>query len=149
MANQSVSAAWLTQHIRENIPLAESMKFEIARLGPNLIEVVAPLEPNINLHGTGFAGSLYSLSVLTAWGLTSALLMESGLAADVVIRSAEIKYRKPVKTDIRCECICSPEAQTAFIEGVTSEGKGRLLLKVNIGDAKAFLNANMVAIKQR
>lgn len=148
MAEQLVSAAWLTQHIRDNIPLADTMKFEIVQLKPNLIEVVAPLEPNINIHGTGFAGSLYSLSVLTAWGLTSALLMESGLAADVVVRSADIKYRKPVKADIRCECICSSETQIAFIDQVISEGKGRLLLKVTIGDAEALLNAHMVAIKK-
>lgn len=149
MVDQSVSASWLTQHIRENIPLADTMQFEIARLEPNLMVVVAPLEPNVNVHGTGFAGSLYSLSVLTAWGLTSSLLMNSGVAADVVVRSAEIKYRKPVKTDIRCECICTHDAKAAFIDEVMSTGKGRLLLKVNIGDAEALLNAQMVAIMQR
>lgn len=149
VSQAALSARELTQRIRENIPLSEAMQFEVVSLQPNAIEVVAPLEPNINIHGTGFAGSLYSLAVLTAWGMTSAIVSETGVCADVVVRSADIKYRLPVKTDIRCECACLPEEKAEFIEGLRSKGKGRLSLSVKIGDSgEALLNASMVAVKR-
>ena len=145
-----VDKSWLTQHIRQNIPLSEAMQFEVLSLDNTSIEVAAPLEPNINIHGTGFAGSLYSLAVLTAWGLTNVLAKESGVLADVVVSQAEIKYRRPVKTAIHCACICSPEMKFAFIEALQTKGKGNLLLNVTIGNAgEALLIARMVAIRHR
>ena len=153
MANiELVTANWLTQHIQENIPLSQTMQFEVLSLDADSIassiKVAAPLEPNINIHGTGFAGSLYSLAVLTAWGLTSVFVRESGVSADVVVSQAEIKYRKPVNTDIHCECICTIDVKTAFVEALRLKGKGKLALRVNIGTAgEALLNASMVAIK--
>ncbi len=144
---ERLSAQWLTQHIRENIPLSEAMRFEIAEIGEHSIEVIAPLEPNINLHGTGFAGSLYSLAVLTAWGLTSALVAESGMVADVVVSKAEIRYKRPVKSAIRC--VCETENKATFIESLVSKGRGRLQLSVKIGEnEEALLIANMVASKR-
>ena len=59
----------LQQKIRTGIPLSETMEFEIAELTPNLIRVQAPLAPNVNVHGTGFAGSIYSIAVLAGWAL--------------------------------------------------------------------------------
>ena len=154
MANERVTASWLTQHIRENIPLSQTMQFQVLSLNTNAmahsIKVTAPLEPNINVHGTGFAGSLYSLAVLTAWGLTSVLVRDSGLSADVVVNQADIKYRRPVDTNIHCECVCTVEMKAAFLEALRQKGKARLALSVNIGvDGEALLNANMVAIKHR
>ncbi|MGB1310065.1 MAG: YiiD C-terminal domain-containing protein [Leucothrix sp.] len=149
MANTELSADWLTQHIRDNIPLAYMMQFEIVDLQENAIAVAAPLAPNINIHGTGFAGSLYALAVLTSWGLTSAIVLESGFKADVVIAKAEINYRKPVDSEIKCVCLCSQEAKSTFINTLQNKAKGRLLLTVKIGDSdEAILKASMVAIKQ-
>lgn len=148
--NDGVSASWLTQHIRDNIPLSEAMQFEVRNLAGDSITVAAPLQPNINVHGTGFAGSLYSLAVLTAWGLTSVLVRESGVAADVVVSQAGIKYRRPLKTDIQCKCICHAEMKAQFIQDLQTKGRGRLTLVVAIGVAdEALLNASMVAIKHR
>lgn len=151
MANGDLlSTGWLTQHIRENIPLAETMQYEVLTLTGGSITVSAPLLPNINVHGTGFAGSLYSLAVLTAWGLTTVIVREAGVAADVVVSKAEIEYRHPVKTDIHCQCICEADLMDAFIEALKIKGRARLSLNVIIGDAdEALLKARMVAIKHR
>ena len=59
-------AALALQHkIHESIPLSEAMQFSIASLSRESILVTAPLAPNVNIHGTGFAGSIYSLAVLS------------------------------------------------------------------------------------
>ncbi len=148
ISDQRVSARWLTQHVHENIPLSKTMQFEVLRLAGSSLTIAAPLQPNINVHGTGFAGSLYSLAVLAAWSLTSVFTRESGILADVVVSKAEIEYRRPVKVDIRCQCSCDAEIKATFIETLQTKGKARLFLKVIIGDSEeALLKASMVAVK--
>ena len=63
------AAEALEQKIRGSIPLSDAMQFHIEALSLDAIEVVAPLPPNVNIHGTGFAGSIYSVAVLTGWAL--------------------------------------------------------------------------------
>jgi hypothetical protein len=63
------AAQALEQKIRTAIPLSAAMQFSIKVLNQDEIQVSAPLEPNINVHGTGFAGSIYSAAILTGWAL--------------------------------------------------------------------------------
>ena len=65
------AAAALEQRIHAGIPLSRSVQFHIAELDGQSIRVAAPLAPNINVHGTGFAGSLYALGILTAWAMAA------------------------------------------------------------------------------
>jgi len=74
----------LQRRIHAGIPLSRAINFWVTTLGDTVIEVEAPLAPNINVHGTGFAGSLYALGILTAWGLCSHLIHQAELAADLV-----------------------------------------------------------------
>jgi len=144
--NEKLSADALTQLIHENIPLSEAMQFQIQELADQSITVVAPLTPNINVHGTGFAGSLYSLAALSAWSLTTHLVNQAGLNADVVMARAEIRYRRPVQSQIRCYCECSPAASASFIQHISRKGRARISLMVEIGEsADVIFNATMIA----
>lgn len=139
----------LTQHIRQQIPLADGMDFSIRELDSQGIVVQAPLSPNINVHGTGFAGSLYSLSALAAWAYTTHLLEQSGIDADVVMAQAEIRYRRPVVTEIECTCHCDPEVSAAFVQHLEQRGRARLALVVEIGEADdVVFSTTMVAIQR-
>ena len=53
----------LTRKIRSAIPVSAAMQFSIDYLQVDEIRVSAPLQPNINVHGTGFAGSIYSMAI--------------------------------------------------------------------------------------
>lgn len=60
-----------------------------------------PIKGNTNIHGTAFAGSLYSLCVLSAWynlvcHLRATLGDDVLDQATVVAKSAEIAYKKPI-----------------------------------------------------
>ncbi|WP_158278865.1 YiiD C-terminal domain-containing protein [Leucothrix arctica] len=147
MANNScLDAESLTQLIHESIPLSEAMHFNIEVLADQSITVVAPLTPNINVHGTGFAGSLYSLAALSAWALTTHLINQAGLKADVVMASAEIRYRRPIQSEIRCQCECMPVVSLTFIKHLKRKGRARLSLMVELGDnADVVFSAAMVA----
>jgi thioesterase domain-containing protein len=123
------------------------MQFSIDHLDQDDIRVSAPLPPNINIHGTGFAGSLYSIAVLTGWALCMHIIDESGIDAELVVARAEIAYRAPVKSAIECRCSASREQRDAFLRAFHEHGKGRIVLEVAVGDLpQASLHATFVAI---
>jgi thioesterase domain-containing protein len=137
----------LTRKIRKEIPLSESMQFSIDQLDPAGIRVSAPLSPNINIHGTGFAGSLYSVAVLTGWALCTHLIDEAGIDADLVVARAEISYRAPVNGAIECRCSASVAQRALFLQAIQERGKGKLSLDITVGDLpQANLQASFVAI---
>ena len=60
------------------------------------LQVSAPLAPNINLHNTMFAGSIYTLMTLTGWGmvwLQQRLVDQKG---DIVLADAKVRYIAPI-----------------------------------------------------
>ena len=141
------AAVALTQKIRGAIPLSESMQFSIDSLSQEAIRVSAPLQPNINIHGTGFAGSIYSLSVLTGWALCRHIMDELAMDGDLVVGKAEISYRAPVKADLECHCQATPEQRQTFLQHFRDQGKGRLVLEITIGELpQAILKATFVAV---
>jgi len=125
----------LQQKIKTGIPLSEAMQFNIAELTENSILVQAPLAPNINVHGTGFAGSIYSVAVLSGWALCTHIMDMRGMKGDLVVASAEIKYRAPVKGQIVCRSEVSETHSAEFYDNFRDRGKGRLCLTVEVGDA--------------
>ena len=141
------AAADLTSKIREAIPLSESMQFSIDRLDTGGIRVSAPLTPNINIHGTGFAGSIYSVAVLTGWALCTHIIDDSNIDADLVVGRAEISYRAPVTGDIDCHCDIDDQQREVFLQTFHERGKAKLVLDIEIGDLpQARLQATFVAI---
>jgi len=141
------AAVALTQKIRGAIPLSESMQFSIDSLSQEAIRVSAPLQPNINIHGTGFAGSIYSLAVLTGWALCTHIMDELAMDGDLVVGKAEISYRAPVKADLECHCQATAEQRQSFLQQFRDRGKGRLALEITIGELpQAILKATFVAV---
>ena len=137
----------LTQKIHDAIPLSAAMQFSIDSLSQDEIRVSAPLEPNINIHGTGFAGSIYSLAVLSGWALCTHIMDELAMDGDLVVGKAEISYRAPVDAGLECHCQASVEQRQAFLQQFSDRGKGRLALEVTVGEKpQAILKAIFVAV---
>jgi thioesterase domain-containing protein len=141
------AATALERKIRQAIPLSDAMQFSIRDLSQDAIQVAAPLEPNINIHGTGFAGSLYSVGVLTGWALCTHILDELGIQAELVVARAEIRYRAPVSGNLACSCTCSEAQRASFRQGIDEVGKGKLVLDIEVGgDRQAVLQATYIAV---
>jgi len=81
----------------QTIPLSAFMQLQIEQFDGTQLVCHAPLAPNKNLHQTMFAGSIYSLLTLTGWGLVWLQLKSLGLAGDIVLSDAEIRYFRPVQ----------------------------------------------------
>ena len=141
------AASRLQDKIRAAIPLSDAMQFSIEALELDSIRVRAPLQPNVNIHGTGFAGSLYSLAVLTGWALCTHLLDELDLEAELVLSKAEIRYHAPVTGDILCACSCGEAERDRFEKGIRERGRGKIVLDVTVGEAsQAVLQATFGAV---
>ena len=143
------AVARLEGALREGIPLCAHMGLRITALtaDPFHIELQAPLAPNINVHGTAFAGSLYSLATLGAWGLVDHFLRTRfpGTAHSHVMKEASIKYLRPVQGDLTCHCdLPAPEAVAEFVRALEDRGRGRLAVTATVqyaGEAAAVLEA--------
>mgnify|MGYP005838114029 CR=1 FL=1 len=86
----------LTETWQNTIPLSQYMQLAIASFDGNTLRCEAPMAPNINLHQTMFAGSIYALATLTGWGMLYLQLQALGLRGDQVLADASIKYLCPV-----------------------------------------------------
>ena len=135
----------LQQLISASIPLSEFMQFEISELTDNSIRTRAPLQTNINIHGSAFAGSLYSLSMLTAWAMLTHRLRQHAIDTELVAARADIRYRKPVTGQIDCHATLEPGQTEVFIRQLQRKGRARMEVEVIVGDGAAIMTALMVA----
>lgn len=126
-------AGYLESTIITKIPMAKEMQIRVAGYDRNTLVLQAPLAPNVNDKGTAFGGSLYSLAVLTGWGLLSIKLKEENLAGDVVIHESNVSYRLPVTGDLEARCTIPGDPEYGrFVEDFRVTGKGRISLDVRI-----------------
>ena len=132
--------------VHETIPISRQMDFQILSLDNSGIRSRAPLAPNVNIHNTGFAGSLYSLAALTAWSYAAHLIDYHGLKAELVIASASIRYARPVTADIECSCSTGKRNMERFIDELNDGKKAKLELEVSINHDRAVLKALMFAL---
>lgn len=143
-----LDAASLTALLHREIPLSATMQVRVEHLDGERIRLAAPFEPNRNIHGTGFAGALYTLCVLAGWSLVSAWLKAHGLAAAVVAHKAQIEYKAPVRGALGADCVLPGEAEMAiFAQRLAARGKARLPLLVTMGEAVLF-QADFIALRE-
>jgi thioesterase domain-containing protein len=114
------------------IPLAAALAVEIAGCSSHEISVRAPLAVNRNVHGTVFAGSLFSVCVLTGWGMTWLALRERSLAGSIVIATSTIRYRRAVTGDFVCTCRADPDALDTRLAKLAADGRAAVPLACTI-----------------
>jgi thioesterase domain-containing protein len=140
---RELETLWLT-----DIPVTAAMGVRIASYDGATLCVRAPLEPNHNPHGTAFAGSLYSLCVLTGWGSVWLALRSRGIEALLVAADSTIRYRRAVGEELVCKCTVDASALEAALAEFATNGKARLMLACTIdaGDERAVTFAAQYAI---
>ena len=80
------------------------------------------------VHGTAFAGSLYSVGVLSAYYLGRRWVQREGLSDagyELVAKSGSIEYKRPVKASaiVARSVLPSEAALAAFRKTLEAEGK--------------------------
>ena len=93
------------------------MQIQAASFADGELVVRAPFAPNRNVHGTAFAGSLFTVCVLTAWGRIWLALRARGLDGRIVVADSRIDYRKAVTGDLICRCTNVPNIDAFAADG--------------------------------
>ena len=127
--------SWLHQAI----PLTEAMQIDEIEYSGGQLRLGAPLEPNLNDKGTGFAGSIASIATLSGWCLLTLWLRDRGIDADVMIAKSEQRYLAPV-TDRLVAIASLPDDDVVeqFWQRFQEKQRARLPISVAIGNEKVL-----------
>ena len=106
------------------------MDMRVQSFDDHVITTRTCLAPNTNIHGTAFAGSLYAIEALTAWGLLYLELAQADLNASIIHASGNIEFAKPVAEDIIARA--SFAAHGGVLDTLRENGKVRLTLTTEV-----------------
>jgi len=134
----------------KEIVLANKMGLKIESFRDNTLSLQAPLELNINDKKTAFGGSIYSIAVLSGWGLIYLKLKELGIKAEIVIYKSEIKYKKAIKSNLEAKCSVENVKFEDFIQTFKSKSKSKIQLtsKLYSDNEEAVIFEGIYAIYQ-
>ena len=119
--------------LHSEIPLTRAIGIEVVEYNDNGLTLSAPLENNVNHKATAFGGSLYSVCVLSGWSLIYLLLKERGLSGHIVIQESNIRFLRPVTTNIIAKCAFeSGEQCEKFIRSYKRKALARIRLQSRV-----------------
>jgi thioesterase domain-containing protein len=124
----------------EEIPISKAMGIRVGEFANDRLVVRAQLAPNINVHGTAFAGSLYAIAALCGWGMTWLQLKLHAIDGSIVIADGRIHYERPVKSEIVATCRFVAADHAVALARLEADGKTRFPLECLIeanGDVAA------------
>lgn len=122
-----------------DIPLAAAMRIAVQSYDGRTLAVRAPLAANRNLHGTAFAGSVFSICVLTGWGAVWLAWREQAANGLIVVADSKIQYRRAVPGDLVATCMRDAAAVATALEQFRATGRASLSLEctIDVGERRA------------
>lgn len=147
--DHAARAADLEQRILGAIPLAAAMQVRVTGFDGVQVELSAPLAPNLNDKGTGFAGSLATLATLAGWSLATLLaeqaLQQARCATDVaavwspceaaVFRS-NLEFLRPVREPLVAVAWLADDTVLAGLPARLAAGRrAKLAIDARLGPA--------------
>jgi thioesterase domain-containing protein len=124
-------AEQVTQEIITGIPLAKAMGLKLKSYHSSSLTYQIPIEPNINVHQTAFAGSISTLMILTGWAWLNIRLRESAQDASVVLAQHQTKFIAPIKREFSAMCLAPENTLWCnFSNQLQHRGRARIELKV-------------------
>jgi thioesterase domain-containing protein len=150
MAEQDVLAR-LAATWHGEIPITAAMDLAPVAFADHRLTVAATLAPNVNVHGTAFAGSLYAIAALSGWGLVHLELEAAGLDGSIVIADGRIAYQRPVQEEIRAVCATDAQDVEATLTRLREAGRTRwpLTAVIHAAGREAVRFEGSYAIKLR
>lgn len=140
-------AAALERRLLERIPLTRAMQVRVASFDGQVVVLTAPLAPNLNDKGTGFAGSLSTLVTLSGWSLVTLLgeqaLAESGpdageVRCEAAVVHSELDFLRPVREELRAEARLADGSPLPQLGARLASGRRvRLSVLATLGPADA------------
>jgi|SRR5581483_4175730 len=144
-------AALLERYLYEQIPISAAMGVRAITATPELVQLAAPLGPNVNHNETVFGGSAAALATLAAWALLHLRIARMGIRARLVIQRSSMDYERPIPGEFEAVCRFVDEvAWERFRAMLVRRRRARLTLSAHLlydaqrmaafqGDFVAFL----------
>src|SRR5688572_29184778 len=88
--------------LHEKIPITRAMGVRVTDYDVDKLIIEAPLLLNHNHLGTAFGGSLGTMAMLAGYAMLWLELSECD--CHVVVRDCSLKFKRPVRGDIRACC---------------------------------------------
>ncbi len=124
---------YLQDLFNTEIPLTAHMAVRVVRVTGDTVELHAAAAPNVNIHGTAFAGSLYSLCALAAWGLLHIELKSRDLAPDIVLADSTIVFHAPVVGTLCARShFADPADLVRFVDAVRTGGRSEVRIPTTV-----------------
>ena len=139
MKDRTALCEELTATWHREIPIVAAMGMAAEHYDGASLTVRAPMQPNRNVHGTTFAGSLYTACVLTGWGAVWLALRERGLDGTIYAAESTVQYRKGVARDFLCNCTWDADALKAGVDEFEASGRASfdLVCTIDSGEKRA------------
>lgn len=142
----------LADFLHGKIPLSKAMDVSVVSASAEEVVLEAPLDPNINVHGTMFGGSVSTLGLLAAWSVLHLRLDAEGIANQLVIHKTEVEYLLPIPGCARAAARLEGADWGNFRQTLERRGKARLIVVSELlsdGNVAARLSGEFVAIVER
>ncbi|MGA0838451.1 MAG: YiiD C-terminal domain-containing protein [Pseudomonadales bacterium] len=113
------------------IPISAVMGIRVLGFGAGGVTTAAPRAPNVNVHGTAFAGSQFSLASLCGWGQVWLQLAARDWSASIVFVGGNIRCLAPVDADMEARCCWTASADEALC-ALQDGDRTRVMLDVEL-----------------
>lgn len=139
----------LTDYLHREVPLTAAMQIRVLQCAPDVVEIAAPLTPNLNLHGTAFAGSLATLSLISGWTVLHAALRDAKLKTHLVAQKSECTFHAPGTQELRAIARLPAKEWTHFVSALQKKGRARIniVTEVRTGGTLAVTHIGTYAAK--
>ena len=124
----------LEEKLHNEIPMTKYMQVKVASIDEEYLITTAPLEPNINDKGTGFAGSLSTLVTISAWSSCYLEVRKLGFEKSMIaVIKSDTAYRAPITKELTCKTTLPTKEQIKTLKSKLEEkGSGSLKIKSQI-----------------
>ena len=140
-------AAALCNHLQalwhEHFPLSKAMDVRVMSFSDHQLTTRTSLAPNTNVHNSAFAGSLYAIESLTAWGVLYLELEQAGFDASIIHARGNIEFNTPVRDDIIA--VSDFSGHEHIFEELRTTGKSRLSLTTRVFPASQVADQERAA----
>ena len=123
------------QRLQQQLPLIEHMGIDIVSWDGEQVRVSAPLAPNLNVHGTAFGGSLFSVGAMAGWSAVLLTFMDAGHDPHVWLASSQIEFIQPVRGNLEAQACITPQWRQQLLGEFESVGRVSVDLSVSIPDS--------------
>jgi len=126
-----LDSAGLQTYLSARIAPARALGLEVEAAEPVII--AAPLEPNVNDKGTGFAGSLFSVAALAGWAHVMRWCAAQSLEAEVMMQAAKAQFLAPARGRFRATALEPSRTQQEKVARMLARsGRGRIEVTVSV-----------------